>query len=347
MKIVGVRVERFLSQPEPALSAVLLYGPDEGLVRERALRLVGTVLADPKDPFGLTELSADAVRSQPGLLIDEARSLSLTGGRRVVRVRQASDQVSAACRGLLALPSLAALVLIDAGELGPSSSLRRLFEAAPNAAALACYRDEGSTLAGTIHQQLAALGLQPEPDAQAYLVDRLGVDRGITTNELAKLDLYLAPALANDPAPRPVTLEDVAAVIGDSAALGLDDLVHAAALGQAAMVERVLGRLLAEGQSPIRLLRSLANHFGRLYQLACLIESGEPVDRVVEKARPPVIMRRRGNVKAELRRWQASALAALAGRFLQAEIDCKTTGRPAAELCRAVALAACRVAPGA
>jgi DNA polymerase-3 subunit delta len=344
MKIMGARVERFLRQPDPALFAVLLYGPDEGLVRERALQLVGTVLADPKDPFGLTELGADAVRSQPGILADEARAMSLTGGRRVVRVRQASDQVSAACRGLLALPSVAALVLVDAGELGTSSSLRRLFEGAPNAAALACYRDEGRSLADMIHEQLAASGLQPEPDAMAFLVERLGVDRGITMSELAKLDLYLAPA-AGDQEPRPVTLEDVAAVIGDSAALGIDDLVHATALGQPAVVERVLTRMLAEGQSPVGLLRMLAGHFGRLYQLACVVEAGEPVDRAVEMARPPIIMRRRSHFKNELRRWRAPALAILAGHFLQAEIACKTTGMPAAELCRAVALRACRVAP--
>jgi DNA polymerase-3 subunit delta len=244
----------------------------------------------------------------------------------------------------LALPSLAALVLVDAGELATSSSLRRLFEGAPNAAALACYRDEGRGLADTIHEQLTAHGLRPEPDAMAYLIDRLGVDRGITMSELAKLDLYLAAA-AGDRTPRPVTLEDVAAVVGDSAALGLDDLVHATALGQPAVVERVLSRLLAEGQSPIRLLRSLANHFGRLYQLACAIEAGEPVDRVVEKARPPIIMRRRGHFKTELRRWRAAALADLTGRVLEAGVGGQATGMPDAELCRAAALRACRVAP--
>jgi DNA polymerase III subunit delta len=346
MKIAGGRVETFLSRPDPALASVLLYGPDEGLVRERALRLVRAVLADPNDPFGLSELGADAVRADPGLLADEARALCLTGGRRVVRVRQASDQLSAACRTLLALPQLAALVVIDAGELGSGSSLRRLFEATPNAACIACYRDEGQALAGTVHQQLAALGLQAEPDAEAYLVDRLGVDRGITTNELAKLDLYLAPEQPGAGGPRPVTLADVAAVIGDSAALGLDDLVHAAALGQAAALERTMGRLLAEGQSPVRLLRSLANHFGRLYQMACLVEAGEPVERVVEAARPPIIMRRRGSFKTELRRWSVAALAVRVGRLLEAEIGCKTTGRPAAELCRAAALAACLATAG-
>jgi DNA polymerase-3 subunit delta len=106
-----------------------------------------------------------------------------------------------------------------------------------------------------------------------------------------------------------------------------------------------MGRLLAEGQAPVRLLRSLANHFGRLYQMACLVETGEPVDRVVEQARPPIIMRRRASFKTELRRWSVAGLAVRVGRLLEAEIGCKTTGRPAAELCRAAALAACLAAP--
>jgi DNA polymerase-3 subunit delta len=344
VKITGARVESFLGRPDPAISSVLLYGPDEGLVRERATRLVASVLDDPKDPFGLSELGLDAVRAEPALLVDEARALCLTGGRRVVRLRQASDQASAACRALLALPALAALVVVDAGELGPGSSLRRLFEAAPNAATIACYRDEGRGLADTVHQQLAALGLRPDPEAEAYLTQRLGVDRGITMSELAKLDLYLAPESGGERTARPVTLQDVVAVVGDSAALGLDDLVDATALGRAAEVERTMNRLLAEGQAPVRLVRALANHFGRLYALACQVAEGEPVDRAIEKARPPIIMRRRAGFKNALRRWPAAALAVQSGRLLEAEIGCKTTGRPAAELCRAVALAACLVA---
>jgi DNA polymerase-3 subunit delta len=302
------------------------------------------VLPDPQDPFGLTELAADAVRAEPALLADEARALCLTGGRRVVRVRQASDQLGEACRALLALPSLAALVVVDAGDLRPSSALRRLFEAAPNAAAIGCYREEGRALAGTVHQQLAALGLRPDADAEAFLTQHLGADRGITMSELAKLDLYVGPA-ADGRSPRPVTLEAVAAVVGDSGALGVDDLVDAVALGQPADALRTLERLLAQGQSPVTLVRALANHFGRLYQVACLAEAGEPAERALEKLRPPVHMRRRGSFQAALRRWSVAALAAEAGRLLQAEIGCKTTAWPAAELCRAAALAAC-LAPG-
>jgi DNA polymerase III subunit delta len=340
VKLGGQPLERFLRQPSPGLPLALVYGPDQGLVRERVERLIGAVLDDPKDPFRLSELGADAVRADPGRLLDEARSLCLVGGRRVVRVRQASDQVTAACRALLGLGALDALIVIDAGELGPGSSLRRLLEAAPNAAAIACYRDEGRDLGALVDRLLAEHDLEVEPDARAWLVEHLGADRGITRSELAKLALYFAEP-ADGRQARRVTLEAVAQVVGDSAALELDDLVHAAALGDSGQVERCLDRLLGEGQAPVRLLRALAHHVSRLHALALRVEAGEGIEQVIDRARPPIHFRRKASVKAELRRWPAARAAAALGRLLEAEIGCKTTGWPAAALCRRAALGIC------
>jgi DNA polymerase III subunit delta len=340
VKLNAQQVERFLRQP--SVPTVLVYGPDQGLVRERVESLIGRVLDDPGDPFRLTELSADALRGDPGRLLDEARALCLAGGRRVVRLRQASDQVTAACRALLGLERLEALIVIDAGELGPGSSLRRLIESAPNAAAIACYRDEGRDLGVLVDRLLAEQDLAIEPEARAYLVEHLGADRGITRGELAKLALYFDTSEADRPAR--ATLEAVARVVGDSAALDLDDLVHAATLGEAAQVERCLDRLLGEGQAPVRLLRALANHLSRLHQLACRVEGGESIDDVVERARPPVHFRRKSSVKAELRRWPAARAAAALSSLLDAEIGCKTTGSPAGALCRRAVLGVCLAA---
>jgi DNA polymerase III subunit delta len=344
MKLGGQPLERFLRQPSPGQPVVLVYGPDQGLVRERVERLLAAVLADPKDPFRLSELSADAVRADPGRLLDEARALCLVGGRRVVRIRQAGDQVTAACRHLLGLETLDALVVIDAGELGSGSSLRRLIEGAANAAAIACYRDEGRDLGALVDRLLAEHELQVEPDARAWLVEHLGADRGVTGSELAKLALYLEP-VAGDHAPaRRVTLEAAALLVGDSAALEFDDLVHAATLGEAGHLERCLDRLLGEGEAPVRLVRALANHLTRLHALALRIEAGEPPEQVIERARPPVHFRRKASVRTELRRWPAARAAAALGRLLEAEIGCKTTGWPAVAISRRAALEICLLA---
>jgi DNA polymerase III subunit delta len=338
MKLAGGQIERFCRHPDQAYPVVLVHGADEGLVRERVERLIGTVLDDPKDPFRTSEVSVDQLRSEPARLADEARSLCLLGGRRVIRLRQANDQATAACRALLALPAIEALVVIDAGELA-GSSLRRLIESAPNAVALPCYRDEGRALAALVDQELAARSLSLDVDARAYVLDHVGADRGVTRAELDKLALYLDDAA--DGGARRATLADVAAVVGDSAALGLDDLVHAVARGDLAAVQRCVERLLGTGEHPVRLVRAQANHFARLHRLAALLERGEPLERVIERARPPIHFRRRSSVGAELRQWSAARAARALTRLLEAEIACKTTGWPARVLCQEALFAVC------
>jgi DNA polymerase III subunit delta len=317
VKLASAQIERFLRAPDPKAMAVLVYGPDDGLVRERVERLIGAVLDDPKDPFRLSELSGDGVRSDPARLVDEARALSLVGGRRVVRVRQA-------------------------GDLPGGSSLRRLIEGAPNAAAVACYRDEGRGLEALIDRLLAERGLEADAEAKDHLLRNLGADRALTRMEIDKLALYMGAAAGSAPEARRLALDDVLAMVGDGAALEIDDLVHAAALGDAVALERCLNRLLGEGQAPVRLVRSLANHVARLHRLALQAEREGSIDRVLDQTRPPIHFRRSDSFKAELRRWSSGALASALERLLEAEIACKTTGFPAALLCREAALAVCR-----
>jgi DNA polymerase-3 subunit delta len=345
MKLQGQRVERFLKTPDPATPAVLVYGPDEGLVRERAERLIRSVLPDLDDPFRFAELMGDQLRTDPARLADEGRSLSLVGGRRVVRVRQATDQASAACRTLLQQGAVDALVVIEAGDLPPSSSLRKLFEGAANGAALPCYRDQARDLASLIEATLDEHGLEPDADARAWLIDHLGADRGLTRSELDKLILYMGTA-GDAPGRRRVTLADAAAVIGDGAALGLDDLVDAAATGDLIQLQRCLDRLLGEGQHPVRLVRALANHVVRLRRLALQVADGQSVERAVEQSRPPIHFRRRDAVKAALRRFGADQADRALPLLIEAELMCKTSGYPADLVCRDAVVRIARLAAG-
>jgi len=347
MKLAAAKVERFLRAPEPGVAAVLVYGPDEGLVRESVQRLVAAVLDDPNDPFRASELAADVLRSEPGRLVDEAQELTLTGGRRVVRVRQAGDAATPACRALFQLERIEALVILDAGELGPGSSLRRLFETERAAVAIPCYRDQGQGLAAFVGQLLTERGLEADPDALAHLTGHLGADRALTRSEIDRLALYLAgPDMPRPPAKRRVTLEDAAQVVGDSAALGLDDLVDAVSLGEVGAALRYLDRLLGEGQHPVRIVRALANHVERLHRLALEVADGGTAERVVERARPPIHFRRRERVTRAVRRWPPARCAQALGRLVQAELDCKSTGSPVALICASTLVSLCRLGGG-
>ena len=56
MKVSAGRVDGFIAQPDPAVRAVLIYGPDSGLIRERSLTLSRSIVEDLNDPFRVAEL---------------------------------------------------------------------------------------------------------------------------------------------------------------------------------------------------------------------------------------------------------------------------------------------------
>ena len=335
MKLAANRVEAFVKAPD--VPAVLIYGPDAGLVKERLDRLAKSVLPDLSDPFRLTDLTMPMLKEDPARLADEIAALSMMGGRRVVRVRDASDALAGPLQSWLNNPVGDALVLIEAGELTPRSALRKLAESEPKLAALPCYADEGGSLHAVIADSLRNHGLTAEPDAVGWLADHLGGDRLLTRSELDKLALYMGEE-------KRVTLADAAAVTGDTAALSQDDLAMAASEGDQASAQRVLDRLLHEGMSPITLIRGLQRHFTRMHQAAGLVAEGKNAEQALAALRPPPHFRVAGRMKGQLGRWPVEKLATALDLLLTAEMDCKTTGLPAPEICGRAVLQLTRAA---
>ena len=115
MRLAPARIAAFLQGPDPEIRAVLLYGPDEGLVRERAELVARSVCPDLKDPFRVADLTAAGLAADPARLADEAAQLSLAGGRRVVRVLGAGDALAKLFSGFLESTPGDALVVVEAG----------------------------------------------------------------------------------------------------------------------------------------------------------------------------------------------------------------------------------------
>jgi len=337
VKLSGAKAESFLKAPDAAMRAILVFGPDNGLVRERVTRLIKGVVPDVNDPFRVAELSPAILKDDPARLADEAAAMALTGGRRVVVVRDAGDTVSSLFQGFLTNPMGDALVVVEAGDLGPRSSLRKLFEGADNAAALASYGDEGGSLAHVIQEELKAAGLTPEPDALAFLMENLGGDRRLTRAELQKLALYMG-------APGRVRLEDALACIGDTASLSMDDLALATADGDHATAQRVLDRLFREGTHAVAVLRALSRHFQRLHFAAGLMAQGKSADAAMGSLKPPVIFKAADRFRRQLGRWPADRVGRALEVLIETEAECKTTGMPAEELCSRAVMQLARAA---
>ena len=322
VKIRPAHADGFCRSPPPEVRLVLVYGPDAGLVQERAERLVESEIGPDGDPFRLSLLSGTEVAGDPARLGDEVAALSLTGGRRVVRVREAGDALAGPIGDLLDGGLGDALVVVEAGDLGPRSALRRVAEAARDGAAVPCYRDTGEALDDFIAAALARLGIGVSAEARDYLAHRLGNDRAISRRELEKLALYMRGGGT-------AGLADVVASIGDSAAVTLDDAVMAAADGDTEALDAVMLRLRNSGEEPIRVLRAAARHFQRLLTAVGRVECGMSVADAVAALRPPVFFKLRPRVQAQVGRWCRTGLVRTLERLLEGEVRCKSTGAPA------------------
>ena len=58
-------VDGWLARPDPSARVVLIYGPDRGLVSERAKRFAASTGLPLDDPFGVVKLSASTVEADP------------------------------------------------------------------------------------------------------------------------------------------------------------------------------------------------------------------------------------------------------------------------------------------
>lgn len=328
MKFDARRFGAFLKSPDPELRAALIYGPDQGQVRERAEQMSRAIVPDLKDPFRVTTLSWGDVAADPARLADEAAQMAFGGGRRLVRVRPPGTADARYLEALFQAPSLNALVVLEAGDLAKSSALRRRFEEKDGIAAIACYADEETGILSLIKDVLGQAQLQLEQAAEDYLLRNLGNDRGVSRRELEKLVLYMG---RSGPL---VTLADVQACIGDHAGFDIDDVVDAAAEGQLNALDLALRRAFGAGETAVSLLRRTMSHFQRLHLAHGFMTVGATPEAAMAKLKPPIFFKRQATVRGQLRRWSGPTLERALDILLTAEMAVKSTGAPDQALCR-------------
>jgi DNA polymerase-3 subunit delta len=331
VRLEAPRVEAFLRDPGAA-RAVLFYGEDAGLIAERAARLTRRVAGALDDPFRVADLDRDAHRR----LLEEVRSLPLSGGRRVVRVRDAGDGLVAQVEAALGDPT-GGLMVFEAPGLPSRSRLRAVIERAADAVAIACYPVEGNGLGGEIRAALQAFAVEVDTDAVIWLQGRLGADSLATRGELAKLALFAG-------AGGRVDVAAAQACAGDLAAITLEDALFAATAGDAAGADRALERALAEGLAPVGVLRAALMHMQRLHRVLGGMAAGRAAADAIKALRPPLFFRREPAFRRALDLWSERRLAAAAVALWRAESACKRTGAPAEAICRRVMLDVAREA---
>ena len=310
----GRDVDAFLKTPDAGRPIVLLYGPDAGLVRERADALIASAVDDASDPFSLVRMDGDELAAEPSRLIDEAMTIPMFGGRRAIRVRAGSRSFASGVDTLSESALKDCRVVIEAGELRPESPLRKACERAKTAVAIGCYPDTERDLAKLIDDEMKASSLRMAADARAALMALLGGDRQASRNELKKLALYAHGQ-------GEVTLEHVMAVVSDASDLKLDPIVDGAFAGQAAIVESEFAKAMVAGTYPGMIIAAAQRQAALLHKASLAVADGAPASVVAESGFPRLHFSRKGNVEAALRNFTPARLLAIIEQLAVAALD--------------------------
>ncbi len=331
MKLQAYKVAGFVSTLTPATTPalILVYGPDQGGVRETSKAIVAKFLGTDYDPLQYVGFTDTQLAGQPGMVADEAAALPMFGDHKLVLVSGAGGAAPEAAELYLEkggeMPSAslgASLVIFEGGNLKPSAPLRKLAEAHPHAMALPCYPLEARDIAKLVRAFLEKENYRIEAQALDMIAARLGTDRGIIQRELERLVLFKGPLDKNATAGM-ISVDDVDAALADQTQAGFDRLIDNVALGRLDAADRALARLSEAGTHPASALVPMRLHFQTLHLALGLMEKGTPPTQALSAFKPPLNFRRKPMVEEQFRLWSARKCARALTILNEAEATCR------------------------
>lgn len=321
--------DRFLQHPPGTVRAAVIWGRDRGGVRERAELLAGRIAERPDDPFDVAVLTDVDIEGDAARLADELSALSMTGGRRLVRVRLSSERAAidrSAAEALTAHMAGAynpdAFLLIEAGALDRASPLRKAAEAKSDlVVSMPVYEDETGDVARLVREALAADKVGLTAEALDVFVARLPKERGVARQEIERLILYVGPGSG-----RTANAGDLDAFLGVEPEASLAEAALDAFGGRAAAAQAGLRRARAEGEGGPTAVRAIGMHLNRLRRAAVLTGAGAGPQEAAKAA--GVFWKQEREFLRQLRSWRTAELDLVQPEVLDADRACKTAGSP-------------------
>jgi len=311
-------IEPFLSKPEFSKPVFLIYGPDSGLVSERADGLAEKSGVDLKDPFCLIRLNADDAAADPARIASEAHTIGMFGGKRLIRISGATRRdLAKAVQPVLGTPPEDAIIIIEAGDLKKSAGLRKKLEGSKEALCIPCYEDNDQAIERLIEQEIRDRGFSIDRETIQTLKSMLGADRLVSRGELTKLALYCEGE-------NTIKLEHVHEIVGDSSKLVLDELVDSVATGQVPKLQVLLPKAMEAGNAADMIIQAVLRHFQLLQLARAKTEmKRQPIDSVMGSMRPPVHFSRKNFVTKAIRLWPLARINRALERLDKSMFECR------------------------
>lgn len=280
MKITTNQVESYLSKIEnEKIVGCLLYGPKETLSRYRFDFISKKIVQNLADPFLVTHLSSLRIKEDPAIIADEFYSISMLGGRKLIMIKDCDNAVVAGLKILFADSQYGRksnnFVLLWAGDLDKSSSLRKIIEDTQFMMALPCYEDNALSLKKYLHDILSSQHVTAEAKVIDLIIKNFAADRNLLKNEIDKIVCYLGEN-------KILTEEDFKKICTVPDEDNLQDFAIQFANKNYEWCLNNATSAFKKSNESIMLVRYLIIYFTKLYNGKIALESGLDLDEIVK-----------------------------------------------------------------
>ncbi len=299
--ITAGKVSQFIKSPNKDTKAILIYGPDLGLVRENASKLAELFSNKDKDQGEIVTIDELDLNSSPDRLAVEIQMIPMFGGNKVVKFRPGARTNPKILEEFISNSDLPSYLIVEAGDLKKTAKLRQLFEKSKTSAALPCYPDDSRNISTLIEEHIKSEGLSISSDAKQYLINMLGADRALSRMEIEKLALYTKDK-------KTIDIEDIDMIIGDTAAINLDNITVSIMSGNLSKALINLQKALESGNTSSTILINLNRYINRLLKVRLDLKNGIEMNTSMRKLYPPVHFKIQDVFKKHCQNWSDQKL---------------------------------------
>ena len=293
VKIAPKDTEQFITNIPKNIRAILLYGPDKGLVKIRTDTIIRS--RNLADSFKYEE-----IKSTPSILLDNIRSIKLFGEdnnkEKIAVVECNGTTIVEPILSVIKKGEYQGLLIFYANELGTDSSLRKTFETGAHTAAIACYVDDKIGASRIIQQILKERKITCEFGVIQQLVESITLgNRLLIINEIEKILLFLNK--------QHIKKADIQEHLINLPEISFDKLCYQTSLRLTNNIENLLIKLQDEGHNLVSIIRTVIRHFSRLYQVKNLIAQGKSEQQALSSLSPPVFFKQTAEFNQCLKLW--------------------------------------------
>jgi DNA polymerase-3 subunit delta len=269
-------MDELIKDIESGRIAPLYYICGEHYPLERAARAIRkAVVGDDPNAFNCESLQADTAGADS--ILSAARTLPMLGPMRLVQVRDMHQLDAKDLAKLLPYvkepaPTTCLLMLADKADL----RLKFFSELKKTGVVVKFEPLKERQVPAWLSTEARRQKIKLKPGAAERIADAVGTDMGRLASALEQLSLYVGPT-------KPVSPDDVEALLAQTRQRSIFELTNAVGRGQRREALLVLRRMLQDREPGVRIVVMLARHLRQLWSTKELCTRGQPAKAIASQ----------------------------------------------------------------